>query len=122
MEEAEALSTKMGIMARGGVFSCYGSSQHIKNKYATGYELEIKIRKPTSKELNQLKATLQLKGNLDSRVNLESAKKTLANNANVERLIIDSIRKGGAGSHFELEAEVNDGEVRLSTLMQFIFT
>ena len=64
----------MGIMARGGVFSCYGSSQHIKNKYATGYELEIKIRKPTSKELNQLKATLQLKGNLDSRVNLESAK------------------------------------------------
>ena len=26
MEEAEALSTKMGIMVRGGVFKCYGSS------------------------------------------------------------------------------------------------
>jgi len=26
MEEAEALSTKMGIMARGGVFRCFGSS------------------------------------------------------------------------------------------------
>ena len=26
MEEAEALSTKMGIMVRGGVFRCYGSS------------------------------------------------------------------------------------------------
>ena len=51
MEEAEALSTKMGIMVRGGIFRCYGSSQHIKNKFATGYELEIKIRKSTFEEL-----------------------------------------------------------------------
>lgn len=46
MEEAEALSTKMGIMVRGGIFRCYGSSQHIKSKFGTGYEIEIKIRKP----------------------------------------------------------------------------
>jgi hypothetical protein len=26
MEEAEALSTKMGIMVRGGIFRCFGSS------------------------------------------------------------------------------------------------
>lgn len=39
MEEAEALSTKMGIMVRGGIFRCYGSSQHIKNKYGTGFEI-----------------------------------------------------------------------------------
>jgi ATP-binding cassette subfamily A (ABC1) protein 3 len=52
MEEAEALSTKMGIMVRGGIFRCYGSSQHIKNKFATGYELEIKIRKSTFEELD----------------------------------------------------------------------
>jgi len=26
MEEAEALSTKMGIMVRGGIFKCFGSS------------------------------------------------------------------------------------------------
>ena len=26
MEEAEALSTKMGIMVKGGVFKCFGSS------------------------------------------------------------------------------------------------
>lgn len=51
MEEAEALSTKMGIMVRGGIFRCYGSAQHIKNKFATGYELEIKIRKSTFEEL-----------------------------------------------------------------------
>lgn len=39
MEEAEALSTKMGIMVRGGIFRCFGSSQHIKNKYGTGFEI-----------------------------------------------------------------------------------
>lgn len=45
MEEAEALSTKMGIMVKGGIFRCFGSSQHIKSKYGTGYELEVKVRK-----------------------------------------------------------------------------
>lgn len=43
MEEAEALCTKMGIMVAGR-FRCFGSSQHIKNKYGTGYEIEMKIR------------------------------------------------------------------------------
>lgn len=45
MEEAEALSTKMGIMVRGGIFRCMGSTQHIKNKFGTGYEVEIKVKK-----------------------------------------------------------------------------
>jgi ABC-type multidrug transport system ATPase subunit len=45
MEEAEALSTKMGIMVRGGIFRCMGSCQHVKNKYGVGYEIEIKIAK-----------------------------------------------------------------------------
>lgn len=43
MEEAEALCTKMGIMVNGH-FKCFGSSQHIKDKYGTGYELEVKIK------------------------------------------------------------------------------
>ena len=46
MEEAEALSTKLGIMVRGGVFRCMGSSQHIRNKFGYGYEVEIKVVKP----------------------------------------------------------------------------
>ena len=44
MEEAEALSTKMGIMVRGGYFRCFGSSQHLKNKFGTGYEVEIRVK------------------------------------------------------------------------------
>lgn len=42
MEEAEALSTKMGIMVD-GEFKCFGSKQHIKSKFGTGYQIEIKI-------------------------------------------------------------------------------
>lgn len=44
MEEAEALCTKMGIMVSGGQFRCFGSVQHIKNKFGTGYEIEVKIK------------------------------------------------------------------------------
>ena len=51
MEEAEALCTKMGIMVRGGIFRCLGSSQHIKNKFGTGYEIEVKIKKAPYQEL-----------------------------------------------------------------------
>jgi hypothetical protein len=60
MEEAEALSTKMGIMIRGGIFKCYGSSQHIKSKFGTGYELEIKIMKQTFAELIELRKLIKV--------------------------------------------------------------
>ena len=49
MEEAEALCTKMGIMVN-GQFKCFGSSQHIKDKYGTGYELELKIKSLSENE------------------------------------------------------------------------
>ena len=51
MEEAEALSTKMGIMVKGGIFKCFGSAQHIRNKFGTGYVIELKIRSVPEKEL-----------------------------------------------------------------------
>ena len=43
MEEAEALSTNMGIMV-GGQFKCFGSKQHIKNKFGSGYETLFKMK------------------------------------------------------------------------------
>ena len=77
MEEAEALSTKMGIMVRGGIFRCFGSSQHIKNKFATGYELEIKIRKTNFNDLEAFRDELGLQGELTSRVDLQNQKEIL---------------------------------------------
>ena len=54
MEEAEALSTKMGIMVQGGIFQCMGSAQHIKNKFGGDkYELEIKLKIPSIEQLRQ---------------------------------------------------------------------
>jgi ATP-binding cassette subfamily A (ABC1) protein 3 len=45
MEEAEALSTRLGIMVQGN-FRCMGTPQHIKNKFGEGYELEVKVDPP----------------------------------------------------------------------------
>ena len=53
MEEAEALCTKMGIMV-GGEFRCFGTSTHIKDKYGTGYELEVKIRTLTEEQVQKI--------------------------------------------------------------------
>lgn len=53
MEEAEALATKMGITVE-GEFKCFGTSQHIKNKYGTGYEMEIKVRLLSEEETGEM--------------------------------------------------------------------
>ncbi|XP_057661740.1 phospholipid-transporting ATPase ABCA3-like [Diorhabda carinulata] len=45
MEECEALCTRIAIMVNGN-FKCLGSIQHLKNKFAEGYTLTIKVKKP----------------------------------------------------------------------------
>ena len=42
MEEAEALCSRIGIMAR-GVLQCVGSAQHLKSKYGKGYTLTVNL-------------------------------------------------------------------------------
>lgn len=53
MEEAEALSSRLGIMVRGN-FQCIGSPQYIKHKYGDGLELEIKLKNPKHNDLIEL--------------------------------------------------------------------
>ncbi len=43
MEESEALCDKMGIMMSGQL-QCFGSINHIKDKYGDGYRLVIKCK------------------------------------------------------------------------------
>lgn len=83
MEEAEALCTKMGIMVNGR-FKCYGSAQDIKDKFGTGYEVEIKISWPTEKEARELaeKYNVDLQTEVTSQ-NLES----LLRRIQMERLL-----------------------------------
>ena len=73
MEEAEALSTKLGIMVRGGVFRCMGSSQHIKSKFAVGYEVEIKVNRIGYDELKAMATRLGFFVDLQSKVNFLQA-------------------------------------------------
>ena len=46
MEEAEALATRLGIMARGGRLKCCGSISHLQNKFSSGLQLKIKTNLP----------------------------------------------------------------------------
>jgi len=50
MEEAEALCGRIGIMV-GGRLRCLGSGQHLKGRFGQGYQLEFKLRGPTSQEI-----------------------------------------------------------------------
>ena len=43
MEEADALCSRVGIMVKGEL-RCLGTSQHLKNRYGSGYILEIKLK------------------------------------------------------------------------------
>jgi ATP-binding cassette, subfamily A (ABC1), member 3 len=43
MEECEALCRRIGIMANGRL-RCLGSAQHLKSKFGTGYQIEMKCK------------------------------------------------------------------------------
>ncbi|XP_072383028.1 cholesterol transporter ABCA5-like [Diabrotica undecimpunctata] len=52
MEEADALCSRIGIMVNGEL-RCLGSSQHLKNLYGAGYNLEVKLATQQGTDLNQ---------------------------------------------------------------------
>ena len=95
MEEAEALSTKLGIMVRGGVFRCMGSSQHIKDKFGVGYEVEIKVKKASYNELQSMAQELNFSSDLRAKIQLTSAIKECQ--ARFDPLILEQISEGGLG-------------------------
>ncbi len=42
MEECEALCSRLAIMVD-GQFKCFGSPQHLKSKYGSGFSLQLKV-------------------------------------------------------------------------------
>lgn len=66
MEEAEALATKVGIMVEGS-FKCFGTVQHLKNKFGKGYEIEFKI-------------DIEAIGIVPNRINIEIEEETMKTN------------------------------------------
>jgi len=91
MEEAEALCTKMGIMVAGN-FKCFGTSQHIKNKYGTGYEIEAKIKTLNEDEVSEIRQ----KNNISVDVMTLDQINTLCNSMEAPELI-QEIKANGVG-------------------------
>lgn len=58
MEEAEALSTKLGIQVAGQL-KCIGNITHVKEKFGGGYEVEIKVDQVTEEELEGVARQVQ---------------------------------------------------------------
>lgn len=53
MEEVEALSTRMLILAK-GIPLCLGTIQHLKNKFGSGYILEVAFKANGSLDCEQI--------------------------------------------------------------------
>ena len=121
MEEAEALSTKMGIMVRGGIFRCFGSSQHVKNKYGVGYEIEVKIKKSEYADLQEMAAEFGFPSNLQQNVKLYHAI-AKCRDSSIDPLILDAISAHGLGADLVLEATLDENEeVKLMHFIQYLY-
>ena len=106
MEEAEALSSKMGIMVKGGVFKCFGSVQHIKNKFGTGYELEIKIKPMSKKQLLDLATKRFFMTTDNTRMTIPEIIK-MFKDKEVDDLFANQIKRGRLGDSLVREADTN---------------
>lgn len=53
MTEAEFLCNRIGILIN-GKFVCFGSNQHLKNKFGDGYRIKIKLNRKNSEEIHEL--------------------------------------------------------------------
>jgi len=53
MEEVEALATKVAIMVSGN-FHCFGSNQHLKNKYGNSYDMELTMLRPLPADIQNI--------------------------------------------------------------------
>jgi len=58
MEEAEALSGRIGIMVNGAL-QCLGTSQHLKSRFGQGFEVDVKLEPPSSENISTLANTVR---------------------------------------------------------------
>ncbi|CDW85159.1 abc transporter family protein [Stylonychia lemnae] len=118
MEEAEALSTKMGIMVKGGTFKCFGSSQHIKSKYGTGYEIEVKVKKQSNIEMKSMVDQFQLLNR--DQIPLSEIEDILRKNY-VDDFLVNELRINGLGNDICLEANEHNGMVETRNFINWMY-
>ena len=113
MEEAEALATKMGIMVNGNL-KCIGTSQHIKNKFGGGYEIEVKLELPTKEEVGELMGRI----GAPEKGMVEKDQVDLVLQALNSESLKSEIREDGAGS--VIHSELQKGKILVSLLVEWI--
>jgi ATP-binding cassette subfamily A (ABC1) protein 3 len=59
MDEAEALSRKIGILHQGEL-KCIGNKQYLKDKFGKGYEIDMKIDDPPKEKIAQMLSSVNL--------------------------------------------------------------
>jgi len=113
MEEAEALATKMGIMVSGNL-KCIGTSQHIKNKFGGGYEIEAKLELPTKEEVASVIGRLepQYHGVITG-----PQASVVLQRLNAENLK-NEVREDGVGS--AIFSELKKGKIATDVLVEWI--
>eukprot|EP01017_Pseudomicrothorax_dubius_P002857 TRINITY_DN10252_c0_g2_i2.p1 TRINITY_DN10252_c0_g2~~TRINITY_DN10252_c0_g2_i2.p1 ORF type:complete len:201 (-),score=57.36 TRINITY_DN10252_c0_g2_i2:18-620(-) len=107
----------MAIMVD-GVFKCIGSTQHIKNRFGKGYELELKLAQPTAPESLALLATLQL----DADAALSRAEVNEALRAAGSEHLIGEIDSQGLGAALATDLQHAQGRVSARILVEFIIS
>lgn len=118
MEEAESLSTKMGIMVKGGIFKCFGSSQHIKNKFGTGYEIEVKVAKMKVDEQKHMAETFGFWGGPEL-VPFEKCIEAMRGK-NMDEFLINELKADGLGADIFKEKEEQNGQVSYQNFLVWL--
>lgn len=118
MEEVEALSDKLGIYVKGGIFRCFGSCQHIKEKFGTGYEIEVKIRRLNEEELKEMAKHYGLPTIMESAtmVNCAIAMRTHG----VPEFLVQEMKPSGLGNDIYKEALGNNGFVNVKNFLTWL--
>lgn len=113
MEEAEALSSRLGIMVKGN-FKCIGTPQHIKTKYGEGFEIEVKLQPFTREQVQHAMRRFKVEGPTVAKQDLDAVLGLLEVQPE-DRL---EISPSGTGNfiHFELEAK---GRIEAYTVAEF---
>ncbi|EGR27275.1 hypothetical protein IMG5_199550 [Ichthyophthirius multifiliis] len=115
MEEAEQLSSKMAIQVDGQL-KCLGTIQQVKHKFGKGYEVEVKIKKPSVEHLSSLcqKAELQL----NDKILLKDLPNILSKLNAMELQSLISDNQSGSIIYKELKSQKG---ITMENLTEFIY-
>jgi ATP-binding cassette subfamily A (ABC1) protein 3 len=116
MEEAEALSTRLGIMVKGN-FKCIGTPQHIKSKYGEGFEIEVKLNALPKSRIEAAMQALNLGSRRIIKENEFEAVLEFLKVGAEDRL---EISEGGSGNYIYNSLKAGKKEVETFTLVEFL--